>query len=75
MVIGAAAGAPGIVPYLGLGLVVPLVYLAGVTGAAIVFARGLPAGARARVPLVLTAMHMSWGAGFLTSPRRLAGRG
>ena len=31
-----------------------------------------PPGSRARVPLVLAAMHMSWGAGYLTSPRRLA---
>jgi hypothetical protein len=29
---------------------------------------------RAQVPLVLAAMHMSWGAGYLTSPRRLARR-
>jgi succinoglycan biosynthesis protein ExoA len=72
--IGAAAGAPGLVPYLGFGFVIPLVYLAGVTGAAAVFAGRLPAGARARVPLVLAAMHMSWGAGFLTSPRRLTRR-
>ena len=36
------------------------------------FARDLPPGTRARVPLVLAAMHLCWGAGFLTSPRRLA---
>ena len=70
--IGAGTGAPAFVPYLGFGFAIPLVYLAGVTGAALVFAGDLPAGARARVPLVLAAMHMSWGAGFLTSPRRLA---
>jgi hypothetical protein len=29
---------------------------------------------RVRVPAVLAAMHMCWGAGFLTSPRRLAKR-
>jgi len=34
----------------------------------------LSAGVRARVPLVLAAMHTCWGAGFLTSPRRLARR-
>src|ERR1700722_4016520 len=71
--IGASTGAPAFVQYLDLGFAIPLVYLAGVTGAA-VFAGDLPAGARARVPLVLAAMHMSWGAGFLTSPRRLVGR-
>ena len=30
-----------------------------------------PAGVRVRVPLVLGVMHMSWGGGFLTSPRGL----
>jgi hypothetical protein len=34
--------------------------------------KGLPAGARARIPLALATMHMSWGWGFLTSPRKLA---
>jgi hypothetical protein len=29
---------------------------------------------RVRVPAVLAVMHMCWGAGFLTSPRRLAKR-
>jgi hypothetical protein len=69
--IGAGTGAPAFVPYLSFAFGIPLVYLAGVTGAALVFAGDLPAGARARAPLVLAAMHMSWGAGFLTSPRRL----
>jgi len=55
-----------------LGLVIPAVYLAGLTAVAAVFARELPLGSRARVPFVLAAMHLSWGAGFLTSPRRLA---
>ena len=59
-------------PYLGFGLVVPLTYAAGVTGVAVVLAGDQPAGVRVRVPLVLAAMHMSWGAGYLTSPRRLA---
>jgi len=73
-VIGAAAGAGGFVPYLGFGLVVPLTYAAGVTGVALALAGGQPAGVRLRVPAVLAAMHMCWGAGYLTSPRRLAGR-
>ena len=72
--IGVGTGAPAFVPYLGFGLVIPFVYAAGVSGAAMVLAGDLPAGARARVPLVLAAMHLSWGAGFLTSPRRLAQR-
>jgi UDP-N-acetyl-D-mannosaminuronic acid transferase (WecB/TagA/CpsF family) len=41
---------------------------------AVAFAGDQPAGVRARVPLALAAMHMSWGAGYLTSPRRLARR-
>jgi succinoglycan biosynthesis protein ExoA len=73
-VIGAAAGAGGFVPYLGFGLVVPLTYAAGVTAVGLALTGGQPAGVRARVPLVLAAMHMCWGAGFLTSPRRLARR-
>jgi succinoglycan biosynthesis protein ExoA len=73
-VVGAAAGSGGFVPYLGFGLVVPLTYAAGVTAVAVVLAGDLPAGVRVRVPAVLAAMHMSWGAGFLTSPRRLARR-
>ena len=57
-----------------LGFLIPAVYLGGVTAVAAVFARGLPLNVRVRVPLVLTAMHMCWGAGYLTSPRRLVGR-
>jgi succinoglycan biosynthesis protein ExoA len=41
---------------------------------AAVLARDVPPSARARVPVVLAAMHMCWGAGFLCSPRRLAKR-
>jgi succinoglycan biosynthesis protein ExoA len=73
-VIGAAAGAGGFVPYLGFGLIVPFTYVAGVTVAGLALTGDLPAGVRVRVPVVLAAMHMCWGAGFLTSPRRLAER-
>lgn len=69
---GIAADGPGAVRYLVLGFAVPVAYLAGVTGAAAVLARGLPLRARVQVPLVLTTMHMTWGLGFLTSPRKLA---
>jgi succinoglycan biosynthesis protein ExoA len=72
--IGAGIGAAAPVPYLTLGFVIPVAYLAGVAGVAAVYARDAPAGVRARVPLVLAAMHTCWGAGFLTSPRRLARR-
>jgi succinoglycan biosynthesis protein ExoA len=69
---GIAGGSAASVRYLALGFVIPLVYLAGVTAVAMVLARRVPAAVRAWVPLVLAAMHMCWGAGFLSSPRRLA---
>jgi glycosyltransferase involved in cell wall biosynthesis len=72
--IGTLAGAAAPVSYLTLGFVIPATYLAGVTAVAARFAAGQPAGVRARVPLVLAVMHTCWGAGFLTSPRRLATR-
>ncbi|MGH3188819.1 MAG: hypothetical protein ACRDOL_16420, partial [Streptosporangiaceae bacterium] len=53
------------------GFVLPLGYLAGITAAGAALTRGVPGRVRARVPLVLGVMHMSWGAGFLISPRRL----
>ncbi|MGK5530170.1 glycosyltransferase family 2 protein [Streptomyces sp. URMC 129] len=54
------------------GLVVPAGYLAGITLGSVPAGKGLPAGARLRVPVALATMHMSWGWGFLTSPRGLA---
>jgi succinoglycan biosynthesis protein ExoA len=69
-----AGGSHGIVKYLAFGFVIPVAYLGGVAAVAAVLARDVPAGVRARVPLVLAAMHMCWGAGFLTSPRRLSRR-
>jgi glycosyltransferase involved in cell wall biosynthesis len=73
-VAGTLAKAGGPVPYLMFGFAVPVGYLCGVTAITALLARGLPAGARARVPVVLATMHMCWGLGFLTSPRRLARR-
>ena len=66
-----AAGAPPGVRWLAAGFVIPVTYLAGIAAVGVGLARGVPAGVRARVPLVLGVMHMCWGAGFLTSPRRL----
>jgi succinoglycan biosynthesis protein ExoA len=76
-IIGLASLAQGAVPalhWLILGFAVPAVYAAGVTAVTAVFARDLPIAVRVRVPLVLAAMHMCWGAGFLCSPRRLVKR-
>jgi hypothetical protein len=66
-----AAGAPAGAAWLAAGIVIPVTYLAGITVVGTVLARRLPAGVRLRVPLVLGVMHMCWGTGFLTSPRRL----
>jgi len=74
---GLAAGAPAL-RWLTAGFVIPVTYLAGITAVGLMLARDVPAKVRMRVPLVLGVMHMCWGAGFLTSPRRLhraAGRG
>jgi succinoglycan biosynthesis protein ExoA len=68
---GIAAGAPAVVGWLTAGLVIPLVYLAGITAVSAVLSRGVPAPIRARLPLALGVMHLGWGAGFLTSPGRL----
>jgi hypothetical protein len=50
---------------------VPAGYLLAIVGGGIVIGAELGWPARVRVPLVLGAMHLSWGIGFLTSPRRL----
>jgi succinoglycan biosynthesis protein ExoA len=71
---GLAAGGPGPLGWLALGLVIPATYLAGITAVAVAFGRGLAPGVRTRVPLALATMHLCWGAGFLTSPRTLLRR-
>jgi hypothetical protein len=70
-VIGLAAGAGGWAAVATAGFAIPLVYLAGVSAVAIRAFRRLPPSVAVRIPLVLTTMHMSWGIGFLTSPRSL----
>lgn len=56
------------------GYVIPGGYLLGIVGGALLEGRGLSAKARLRLPLVFATMHLTWGFGFLTSPRRLARR-
>ncbi len=69
---GLAADAPGSWPaLLTLGFAVPLCYAGAVGAAAVRASRRLAPAAAARVPLALATMHMCWGSGFLTSPRRL----
>lgn len=53
-------------------LLVPGGYLAGVSVAGAALGRGLPWRSRLALPLVLATMHLSWGWGFVSSPRRLA---
>lgn len=59
-------------------LIAPGGYLAGVLAAsgltAVQATPRLPVRAMIALPLVLATMHLSWGVGFLTSPRRLARR-
>ncbi|MDF3149212.1 MULTISPECIES: glycosyltransferase family 2 protein [unclassified Streptomyces] len=53
-------------------LVVPGGYLAAITAGSVPAGKGLPLKARLQIPVALATMHMSWGYGFLTSPRSLA---
>jgi succinoglycan biosynthesis protein ExoA len=60
------------VPWLALGFVLPAGYLTGVILAGLALPKRVAPGVRARIPLVLAEMHLCWGSGFLTSPKRLA---
>ncbi|WP_279240127.1 glycosyltransferase family 2 protein [Streptomyces sp. 891-h] len=53
-------------------LAVPGGYLAAIVAGSLPAGRGLPLKARAQIPVALATMHMSWGWGFLTSPKKLA---
>ncbi|MGW0916399.1 glycosyltransferase family 2 protein [Streptomyces sp. NPDC002784] len=55
-----------------LGFVIPGGYLAAIVLGSIPAGKGLPLKARLQIPVALATMHMSWGWGFLTSPRSLA---
>jgi succinoglycan biosynthesis protein ExoA len=68
---GLAMGPGWTWPALAAGFAAPAGYLAGILGVAVMAARPLRPSAVARLPLVLAAMHICWGIGFLTSPRRL----
>ena len=56
-----------------IGLLGPLGYAAAVVAGSAATSSGLPAGARVALPAVYTTMHMSWGLGYLLSPKDLAG--
>lgn len=68
---GLAGGAAVSWPAILTGFAMPVLYGAGVLAVTARAARDLPYPATARLPVVLVTMHMCWGAGFLTSPRRL----
>jgi len=67
-VLGLASG----LTWLALGFVVPGLYVLGVLSIGLLLPRSVSLPVRMRIPLVLAAMHMCWGSGFLTSPKRLA---
>ena len=58
-------------PWLTLGFAVPVLYLAGLTAVSAVLAKDVKPGIRVKIPGAIAVMHMSWGAGFLLSPRGL----
>ncbi|HZC26078.1 MAG TPA: glycosyltransferase family 2 protein [Actinopolymorphaceae bacterium] len=68
--IGLAAG----VPWLLAGFVVPGAYVVGVLVGSALLGRGLPLRALLWLPVVVATMHMTWGLGFLLSPRSLVDR-
>jgi glycosyltransferase involved in cell wall biosynthesis len=68
---GCAAGIV-LAPLTPWALVLPAGYLAAVVAGSVATGGGLPVRARAALPVVYAVMHLCWGAGFLTSPRRLA---
>ncbi|MFC9288689.1 glycosyltransferase family 2 protein [Streptomyces sp. NPDC057052] len=55
-----------------LGFLIPGGYLAAIALGSLPAGRGLPLKARLQIPVALATMHMSWGFGFLTSPKSLA---
>jgi succinoglycan biosynthesis protein ExoA len=69
--VASAAGSPPPWRWLMLGFAVPAVYAAGVLAVTAAAARRLRPAVLARLPVVLATMHVSWGVGFLTSPRSL----
>jgi succinoglycan biosynthesis protein ExoA len=72
LVVGLVGLAVGI-PWLLAGFVVPGVYVAGVLVGSVVFGRELSWRALLWLPAVVATMHMTWGLGFLLSPRSIAG--
>ncbi|RAG87497.1 glycosyltransferase family 2 protein [Streptacidiphilus pinicola] len=72
--VGCAAGLVAGVALTPVALVVPGGYAAAILLGSLKEGKGLSPAARAQLPVALATMHMSWGWGFLTSPRSLARR-
>jgi succinoglycan biosynthesis protein ExoA len=74
--LGGVPGASGVPwpAWLTLGFAVPAAYLAGILAVTGLAARDLRPQVLVRLPAALVTMHLCWGAGFLTSPRRLTRR-
>jgi len=67
-----AAGADGWLAWLLLaGFAAPLLYLLGLLAVTATAAKSVRGQALALLPIVLATMHITWGVGFLTSPRHL----
>ena len=69
---GSVAGLLGVIidsRLLRVGFLAPAGYLALIIGGSLVTARPMSAAARLRLPLVLAATHLAWGAGFLIGRR------
>lgn len=69
---GSVAGLLGVIidsRLLRVGFLAPASYLALIIGGSLVTARPMSAAARLRLPLVLAATHLAWGAGFLIGRR------
>jgi glycosyltransferase involved in cell wall biosynthesis len=69
---GSVAGLLGVVfdsRLLRIGFLAPAGYLALIIGGSLVAARPMSPAARLRLPLVLAATHLAWGAGFLRGRR------
>jgi glycosyltransferase involved in cell wall biosynthesis len=71
-VVGLAAGAALFVSGRRIGLLAPAAYAAANLTASGYVGRRLPIDEAVRLPLVFATMHLSWGWGFLTSPRSIA---
>lgn len=69
-VLGLAAGSP----WLSFGFAVPAGYVGAIVVGSVAIGRGLPLRARLWLPVVLSTMHLTWGTGFVVSPRDLGSR-